>query len=272
MNRRKIAGINVLEVLPDGDKQAKAAIILLHGYATNAHDLYPLHESFNFPEPCAWYFPNGPLKIPLGPRMYSQAWFYIDIPKLQQAMSTGDYNLSELNGTTAPPGLHEAALQVYEMIHKISEELALPLDRIILGGFSQGTMISTEIILKLLPLEENFANLIILSGSVLCYERWMQAAIAKRKVQNLEKERGRLRGGTGLRFFQSHGYQDPVLSNVLVEKLYKVLTTAQVDSQRPLYWFTGGHEIPSNVIQALDKEFKDTLFAAPDKAIEQRLE
>jgi len=62
----------------------------------------------------------------------------------------------------------------------------------------------------------------------------------------------------GLRFFQSHGIQDPVLPFELAEKLDSSLNEAGLDGM--LYSFRGGHEIPLPVLREWASWLKSTPF------------
>ena len=77
------------------------------------------------------------------------------------------------------------------------------------------------------------AGLIQLSGSLLAKQDW-RPALGKR---------------AGLRVFQSHGTQDPILPYVMAERLRDELVKAGLSVE----WqsFRGGHEIPQSVIKRL---------------------
>ena len=227
MQRRKIATLDVLEV-PASDKSlAGPAILLLHGYGASAYDLLPLHQELPSPPGTSWYFPNALVKVPLGPNMYGRAWFPIDIMALEQALTQGNYR--DLS-STIPAGLPEAREQVLQMLQQIAEEKQIGYDKIMIGGFSQGAMLATDIVLRS---KENFARLLILSGTLLAKEEWGKLALAKQ----------------GLPFFQSHGTEDPILPFAMAKELHSILSEAGLTGE--LLSFAGGHEIPPIVLSQL---------------------
>jgi phospholipase/carboxylesterase len=77
------------------------------------------------------------------------------------------------------------------------------------------------------------AGLIQLSGSLLAKQDW-RPTVGKR---------------AGLRVFQSHGTQDPILPYMMAERLRDELVKAGLSVE----WqsFRGGHEIPSSKVQTV---------------------
>lgn len=78
--------------------------------------------------------------------------------------------------------------------------MKLPYGRVVLGGFSQGGMVSTDVALRL---DEPPAGLCILSGTLTSEPEWRSRAQAR----------------TGLPVFQAHGRQDPLLPLANAERL-----------------------------------------------------
>src|SRR5687767_5446130 len=81
-----IAGVECLTVRA---KEAKTAVIFLHGYGANMHDLFPLWELWH-QDQFSWFFPNGVQSLPMG-YYEGRAWFSIDMEKLERAMQTGTH-------------------------------------------------------------------------------------------------------------------------------------------------------------------------------------
>ena len=81
---QNISGIETLSVIsPD----PSTAVIFLHGYGANMHDLFPLWEMLHQPS-FSWYFPNGVEPLPMG-YYEGRSWFSIDMAKLEEAMRLG---------------------------------------------------------------------------------------------------------------------------------------------------------------------------------------
>lgn len=193
---------------------ADTAIIMLHGYGANMHDLFPLWELWN-QKNFDWYFPNGPLSLGMGPYGGS-AWFSIDIAKLEMSMRLGvPRDLSD-----SIPLEFDSTM---EKLKKFIENLKTNYKKIVIGGFSQGAMCSSHLSLSL-----DVDGLILLSGNL----------IAKSKMPHLKK---------GLSFYQSHGQIDPILPIAGAIELNKALTLEH-GMTGTLSQFSGGHEIPMKVI------------------------
>jgi phospholipase/carboxylesterase len=104
---------------------ATSAVLLLHGYGSNADDLIDLAPILAETLPhTAFYSPNAPEPCEMGP--YGRQWF------------------SLMNRTPAEylAGVQRAAPSLQQMITDVSDELKLPLSKIALVGFSQGSMMS----------------------------------------------------------------------------------------------------------------------------------
>lgn len=210
-----IKDISGLETICVESPGAETAVIFLHGYGANMHDLFPLWEMWH-QEGFSWYFPNGIMPLPMG-YYEGRAWFSIDVEALERAMRTGEERKLE----EAIPPEFSLTLKQLELFVR---ELGTRYKKIILGGFSQGAMCASHLGVKPdLPV----VGLILLSGSLLATSEF---------PKNVK----------GLPFYQSHGTKDPILTikgaKLLEEKLQGL------NFQGKLHIFDGGHEIPMKVI------------------------
>ena len=196
-------------------------VILFHGYGADANDLFSLGEMIPHADKFNWLFPNGRLEVPIGPGWTGRAWWPIDMMEIQKASERGEHR--DFSDVT-PPGLDKA----FEMTSEMIRQMKLPWNKIILGGFSQGAMLATELYLRA---PETPAGLMILSGTLLHQNNWSELA----------------KNRSGESFFQSHGQRDPVLGFKQAQKLETLLT--QAGMKGTLLGFPGGHEIPANVLQ-----------------------
>ncbi len=207
-----IQGIETLQVIGD---DPSVAVIFLHGYGANMHDLFPLWEMWHAKK-FNWYFPNGVESLPMG-HYEGRAWFSIDMEKLERSIREGTQR--DMKGSV-PPELDSTLTRLEHLITELSKKHKT----IILGGFSQGAMCVSHLAMK-----ENLKidGLILLSGGLLAEERFPKAARA-------------------IPFYQSHGTSDPILSvegaKDLEHKLHSLNFTGK------LHTFKGGHEIPPMVI------------------------
>lgn len=199
---------------PDG-----VGIVFLHGYGANGADLFSLADELSWSDRESWYFPDAPIEVPLGPHFSGRAWFPIPLRELQEGV---DYSKS------APPGLDKAVNHVKKIL------ATLPHQKLILGGFSQGAMLATEIVLSD---PDRFLGLAILSGSLVHEESLKKAATKAKQVDK------------AFTVFQSHGVMDPVLPYEGAVRLNDLLNACGWEGS--LLSFRGGHEIPASVLREL---------------------
>ncbi len=199
------------------------AVVLFHGYGADAADLLPLADLMSLSKDVTWVFPDAPLKIISAPGMHGRAWYPIDAQLLERSLRMGEpADLSQQE----PQGLSSArtsALALYE-------ELRMQHSSVIVGGFSQGATLATELTFtaKTPP-----AGLVIMSGTVICESRWRELAPRAH----------------GVPFFQCHGKNDPLLGFQFAENLYSLLTDAGLNGE--FMTFSGGHEIPPKAIEKI---------------------
>ena len=100
---------------------AEGALVLLHGRGTSEHDLFPLLDVYDPDRRLLGLAPGGPLSLPPGGRHW--------------------YSLAQLG--YPPP---ESFLPTYERLttwfDAIPGEYGVPVERTIVGGFSQGGVMS----------------------------------------------------------------------------------------------------------------------------------
>lgn len=216
-----------LEVPCENPAQEDSAthLILFHGYGADAYDLRSLHEVIKAKGPTHFLFPQGVLEVPIGPGWTGRAWWNIDVEALQRAAMNGtprDLSIEK------PEGLEKLRPRIFEMI----DALRVPWNRIILGGFSQGAMLATDLFLRA---PEAPKGLVILSGALLNKDEWKKLAPNR----------------TGSSFFMSHGSHDQVLAHKGAAQLETLLVQSGLKGS--LMTFSGGHEIPMNVIDKLNQ-------------------
>ena len=124
----------------------------------------------------------------------------------------------------------KARAMMLKAIDELTAQTGLPMSKVVLGGFSQGAMIMTDVALRL---PEAPAALAILSGTLLVEDVWRQKAKAR----------------AGLAVFQSHGRVDPILRFDAAERLRDLLT--ELGSPPEWVAFDGPHAIPLVVLRKL---------------------
>jgi phospholipase/carboxylesterase len=162
------------------------AIFMLHGYGASMNDLYGLADVITTNEKYDWIFPNAPLSVDLGMAMQGRAWFPIDMQELERAMMSGSHR----NFEDKCPDEFKTSIDLAKVfIDSISKDY----DEIIIGGFSQGAMVSSHLCSFGF---EKLKGLILFSGTLIAKDMLLDGLEGKKPVP----------------FFQSHGKQDPVLN------------------------------------------------------------
>jgi phospholipase/carboxylesterase len=217
--------IGKLETLHVKQNVRRRVIVLFHGFGANAPDLLPLHTLIRVKEGTEWFFPNGILEIGGG----SRAWF----PLMASNISAG-YSLSTPFDFSqiVPSGLSEAKNTLDTFFTALEKEYQIFPKDIIIGGFSQGAMLSLDYFLET---KRQFAGIILLSGTLICESVWKELAKEKKRVQ----------------FFQSHGTQDPILSFEMAKRVEELLRSSGWTGE--FVAFEGGHEIPPPVMKRLSQ-------------------
>lgn len=214
--RRRIGPLQAIEFAAPQDAPV---VVLFHGYGANGADLAPLASEMSLAKPARWVFPDAPLALDFG----GLAWFAIDVAAIEEAQRTGkavDW------ADAAPPGFDAARESAAEFL----EALGAPPSQVVLGGFSQGSMLAVDLALRA---QDAPRGLAVLSGNLILQKEWRELA-PRRK---------------GLKFFQSHGIADPVLGYQGARRLEKLLREGGLDGK--LLSFEGGHAIPPEAAEAL---------------------
>ncbi len=211
------ANLDAIEI-PHPDPKA-LTVICMHGYGADMRDLAPLAQELETKRPLRWLFPNAPEQLEWGGR----AWFPIDVAVFEEAQRTG--KTRDLSGHV-PEGMARAREELQAFI----KELAVPFEKIILMGFSQGAMMSVDLAARA---EAKPAGVAILSGTLVDLKTLAKLAVKHK----------------GLPFFQTHGSVDPILGFAQALALEKALTEGGWSGK--LQRFEGGHAIPPEAMETL---------------------
>ncbi len=215
------------------------AIILCHGYGAPGDNLVDLARVIDAPRGTRFFFPEAPLTIDFGFGETGRAWWPIDMERLMRAAAAG--GVRDLAKET-PEGMSKARAALEGTLDALEASYGVRRDRTILGGFSQGAMISTEIALH--AFDRPFAGLAILSGTLLSEDRWTVAA--ERSAKKIHA-------------IVTHGRRDPVLpffgSEAIRDLLEKNGATLKFVPHN------GVHEIPQSAVDALSGLAKERLGA-----------
>jgi len=173
-----------------------------------------------------WFFPAAPLA--LEPAWGGRAWWMIDLDRRITLTARGQGDQLRLE---TPPALADARAALEATLALLERDHGVRRNRLIVGGFSQGAMLATEIALAA---EAPFAGLAILSGAVISQDRWAAAVRAS---------------GPSLHALIAHGRRHPLLLFAAAAALRALLeeSGAEVD------WVPhdGQHQIPAVVFDRL---------------------
>lgn len=220
-SKKSSAGIDFIEIAGD---EGAPTIMLLHGFGADYEDLCSLASSYTGTLRPRWIFPNGPEKAQIGLFSLGRSWFNVNIPLLQKAFKEKDYEAVQ----NAFP---EEISAIRQRLDAFLIELNIAPRNLIIGGFSQGAVLATEVALHAF---ERPMGLLIFSGTLLHKESWKHLAAQK----------------GSLPFFQSHGENDPLLPIELAAQLEALLLEAGLTGK--LHRFAGGHEINQTTLSHLN--------------------
>lgn len=214
---------------PGCDEGVKAIVVLCHGFGASGRDLVPVA-----PELCGadsaglagvrFVFPMAPIELEAFGGYDSRAWWPVDMIRVQQLMESGE--LRDLR-SDRPDLLETRFAEMDKLIDEVQSEAGLDNPRTVVGGFSQGAMLATEIALRREP---QVGGLIVWSGTLLSEHSWQKHAAQR----------------VDLPVVQTHGRFDPVMPYAGAEWLRNLLTES--GQQVRFAGFDGPHTISAEGI------------------------
>jgi phospholipase/carboxylesterase len=208
--RNQDSGITTIEV-----GAGAVPLVLLHGYASSPQEWLPFAETIRIGEQRRFVFPEGTEPV---------------IRTDGAPAGRGWWKLADLS-RSPPLGLRTTSSRVQVLLKEVERRLGSDPRATILGGFSQGAMISADIAFRT---DEPMQALVLLSGTFVDETTWLRG-MPRRK---------------SLPVFISHGTQDEVLKFQVATRLAESMSRAGLD----VTWmpFEGGHEMPAEVVTALN--------------------
>ena len=192
------------------------SLVLLHGYGSRAEQWLQFQRAIQVPHDGRLIFLQGPLR---GPVSGSRGWWWLNIEgHIPEGATLPDFS------TANPGGIKFAS----RLVRGYLDEVTGP---VVLGGFSQGAMVSAEVAFQT---DQQLAGLVLLSGTTVNEAAWMERVPGRRRLP----------------IFIAHGRHDGVLPFAIAERLAHQLQAAGLN----VTWlpFDGGHEIPAIVVAALN--------------------
>ncbi len=212
------------DMLPPG-VAPKLLTVLCHGFGAPGNDLDPLGPALfqlqpQLAEGVRFMFPAAPLSLDAMGMFGGRAWWPLDMEQLAAAVEQGRFR--DLRNDQ-PPELPAAREKLASAVQAAQEEAGLGNAETVLGGFSQGAMIATDLALRL---PESPAGLCVFSGTLLNEAEWRTLAAAR----------------GGLNVLQTHGRLDPLLPFQAAQWLCEMLTASGANVEFTA--FDGPHAIP----------------------------
>ncbi len=241
MKQQRIAGLDC--VLAGGDDGRGGGdgpmVVLLHGFGAPGDDLVALADWIEAPAGTRWVFPAGPLAMP---PVYgdARAWWMIDLERLERELAGGR---PADRAAEVPEGLAAARGAMVELLAALARDHGRRDQATILGGFSQGAMLSVD---AALHAPRPPRALLLLSGTMIAEADWRPRAAAL----------------AGCRVLQSHGTRDALLSFAGAETLCGFLREA--GAEVAFVPFPGGHEIPPPVLDLAGDFLGEVFPSAPE--------
>lgn len=217
----EIAGLTTRLV---GPADAHTTVVLLHGFGAPGDDLVALADHLD--ASARFVFPAAPIELG-GLYGEARAWWRLDLAALEDQLARG---IPRDRRAEVPDGLVEARDHVARFLDQLQARFRIPNEALVLGGFSQGAMLSLDVALHR---GAPPAGLALMSGTLLAEAVWQP----------------RLASLAGVPVAMSHGRHDQLLPFAIAELLRDRLVAAgAVVDWQP---FLGGHEIAPPVLAAV---------------------
>lgn len=192
------------------------SLVLMHGYGSRAEQWLQFEHVIEVPGDGRMVFLQGPLR---GPFSGGRGWWWLNIEgHIPEGHRLPDFS------NASPAGIKVASRLVRDYLKTLDGP-------IVLGGFSQGAMLSGEIAFQT---EQELAGLILLGGTTVNEAGWSEQFARRSDVP----------------IFIAHGRQDGVLPFEIAERFANKLKAAGLN----VTWvpFDGGHNVPASVIDEMN--------------------
>ncbi len=212
-------------IVVDGGPSPSIAVVICHGYGASCEDLAPLSSEWigllgDHAEKFRFVFPDAHHSLAELGMPYARAWWPINMLRLAEAVQAASFD--ELHGHQ-PPGIDDARQRLCGTIREVKQGLGGESTPLVLGGFSQGAMLTMDASLR----GDIGAPQLLLqfSGTIICETEWRNSL-------------GRLKDTF---VFQSHGKIDPILPYSSAVALHQMLSDAGIAVE--FHSFVGPHTI-----------------------------
>jgi phospholipase/carboxylesterase len=227
-----LGGLDCIVLSPES-ATPELAVVLCHGFGEQGSNLAACVCGATLAQsalrhPVVFVFPDSPWRLVNQP-----AWWTPDFSHL------ADGNPRHLRDD-CPDELPESRRRILAVVDAVMTTFQLPASRIVLGGFSQGAMLATDVALCM---SDAPAGLCVWAGSLLNEAQWRPLA-AKRGF---------------MRVLEAHSRNDAALPFKAAIWLRDMFEESGFDVRFVEY--SGGHTIPAEGITGLVSLIDDTLGA-----------
>ena len=213
----------------------RTPVVLMHGYGSSPEAWLPFAQTIQIGAHQRFVFPEAPerapeVSIPPDGPVGGRAWWRLDLASYRAPGNDSGKGLPDMS-RARPAGLTRSVDTIRLLIADLERRAEYQRGDVILGGFSQGAMIAADVAFRT---NEPLRALVLLSGTALDEASWTAAMPSRR----------------GLRVFIAHGRRDDVLPFASSERLQEAMRAAGLQ----VTWvpFDGGHEVPAEVVVALN--------------------
>lgn len=230
LDRPSLGTLDAIAVWP-AKTDPSCLVVLCHGFGAPGSDLVGLFEDIlhhlpdDSPKP-AFLFPEAPIDLEDEGMYGARAWWRLNMAQLMQMSASNSFDTMR---DAVPDGIDEAREKLCACIELCRTQKKLPNLQIVLGGFSQGAMLTVDTALRgnIGPI----VGLLVFSGALICESQWRKAALAK---------------PLSIPLVQSHGIVDQILPIATGRWLHKLLH--DIGCTGDLAEFHGSHTIPSEAM------------------------
>ncbi len=230
LDRPSLGALDTILVWP-AKTDPSCLVVLCHGFGAPGSDLVGLFEDIlhhlpdDSPKP-AFLFPEAPIDLEDEGMYGARAWWRLNMAQLMQMSASNSFDKMR---DVVPDGIEEAREKLCACIQQCRTQKKLPNLQIVLGGFSQGAMLTVDTALR--GTIEPIVGLLVFSGALICESQWRKAALTK---------------PLSIPMVQSHGLVDQILPISTGRWLHKLLL--EVGCIGDLAEFNGSHTIPSEAM------------------------
>ena len=217
-------------IVVDGGKSPSIPVILCHGYGASGMDLAGLsaewiHLIGDAAAPFQFVFPEAPHTLEAEGMPDGHAWWPINMMRMMDLLQTDQMDQLQYE---QPVGISDSTEEICRTIDAVRESLGGASTPWVLGGFSQGAMLTLNATLR----GDLIAPTLMFqfSSNLICKPQW-------------ESELSKLKR---TRVFQSHGTVDPILPFSGAQALHDMLRQGGIDAD--FHSFPGPHTIDAESI------------------------